>query len=334
MTTAVFGRLEALADPIRVRLLLALERQELTVRELQAVLQLPQSTVSRHLKVLAEAGLVETRAEGTSNWYRFPSRNGDTGVRRLWLVVRDEAEGSPAAKNDARRLRAVLADRRRTSRRFFDSSAGQWDRLRKELFGERTPLIAPLGLLDPDWVVGDLGAGTGALAEALSVFVRRVIAVDESAAMRRAAERRLAEIDSVEVRAGSLEALPLEDGELDAALLVLVLHHLIEPARALAEARRVLRPEGRLLVVDMVPHDRSDYRERMGHQWLGFDRSVIEGWLAEAGFTAVRWRLLPQDAEAKGPALFAVSAKAGRFESGEPAPPANRALSPTEEIST
>jgi ArsR family transcriptional regulator len=144
---AVFDRLTALADPIRGRLLLALERQELTVREIQAALQLPQSTVSRHLKVLADHGLVITRGEGTSNWYRMAARELDSALRRLWLSVRDEVAGSPAARRDAMRLQQVLSERHLTSRHFF-IGGGSMGYLRRELFGERSGLIALLSLLD------------------------------------------------------------------------------------------------------------------------------------------------------------------------------------------
>src|SRR5262245_25119231 len=134
---AVFDRLSALADPIRGRLVLLLERQELTVREIQAALQLPQSTVSRHLKVLADHGLVVTRSEGTSNWYRTSPRDQDPGLRKLWNAVRDEVARSPAARRDAARLSRIVADRHLASQQFFASAAGQWDRLRTELFGDR-----------------------------------------------------------------------------------------------------------------------------------------------------------------------------------------------------
>ena len=127
-----------------------------------------------------------------------------------------------------------------------------------ELFGERSELLPLLSLLDPDWVVGDLGCGTGATSEALAPFVAKVVAVDESPEMLEAAHQRLAPFEGegrVELRRGSLEELPVEDGELDAALLLLVLHHLSDPAAVLAEASRVLAPGGRLLVVDMLAHD-------------------------------------------------------------------------------
>ena len=309
---AVFERLGALADPIRGRLLLALERQELSVREIQTVLQLPQSTVSRHLKVLADLGLVATRSEGTSNWYRMPGREQEPAMRRLWLAVREDVAGSLAAGRDAARLTRVLAQRRVTSQRFFASAAGRWDRLRTELFGERAGLTGLLGLLDPDWTVGDLGCGTGQLAATLAPFVHRVIGVDDSAAMLRAARRRTRELSNVVLRRGTLEELPLKPHELDAALLVLVLHHAGDPPRVLAAVRRALEPGGRLLIVDLMPHDRAEYREQMGHQWLGFGASELGGWLGEAGFEASRLIALPVDASAKGPPLFAMTARAGR----------------------
>lgn len=306
---AVFGRLSALADPIRGRLLLALERHELTVREIQAVLQLPQSTVSRHLKVLADLELVVTRSEGTSNWYRMPARELEPSARRLWLAVREEVAGSSGARRDAARLQRVLADRHLTSQRFFDSTAGQWDRLKSELFGTSPELHALPGLLDEAWTVGDLGCGTGHLAAALAPFVHRVIGVDESAAMLKSARQRTRELTNVELRSGTLEAPPLESAELDAALLMLVLHHATDPGRVLAAAHSALRPRGKLLIVDMLPHDHAEYREQMGHQWLGFGETELRGWLEQSGFAAVRYVTLPIDPKAKGPALFALSAR-------------------------
>jgi len=308
---AVFDRLSALADPSRGRILLALERHELTVRELQEVLQLPQSTVSRHLKVLADLGLVLTRAEGTANWYRMPARDLEPAMRRLWLAVRDEVAGSVVARRDGERLQQVLAGRHLTSQRFFATAAGQWDRLRKELFGDRAELVALLGLLDEGSVVGDLGCGTGQIAATLAPFVRRVVGVDESPAMLRSARQRTREMPNVELRNGTLENLPIAPGELDAALLVLVLHHTGEPAAALAAAGRSLRSGGKLLVVDMLPHHHAEYREQMGHQWLGFSEPELSGWLKEAGFGAGRFVTLPSEAKAKGPPLFAMSVTKG-----------------------
>jgi ubiquinone/menaquinone biosynthesis C-methylase UbiE/predicted transcriptional regulator len=309
--TSVFERLSALADSTRSRLLLVLEGHELTVSELCLVLQLPQSTVSRHLKVLGDEGWVAARAEGTSRQYRLTAPL-EAGAAQLWQVVRDQVSASATATHDAQRLRSVLAQRRLRSQEFFSSAADQWDSVRLELFGQRPDLGALLGLLDDRWTVGDLGCGTGQLSASLAPVVGRVIAVDESPAMLAAARVRLDEQPNVELRQGALEALPLADGTLDAAVLFLVLHHVVEPAAVLAEVRRVLRPEGRLLVVDMMPHEREEYRRQMGHVWQGFSAEQLEGWLAAAGFAGVRYRPLPPDPQAKGPALFAASARTGR----------------------
>jgi SAM-dependent methyltransferase len=126
--------------------------------------------------------------------------------------------------------------------------------------------------------------------------------------MLQAARARLAAFDNVEVRRGALEALPIDDGQLDVAVLALVLHHLPDPARALAEAARVLAPGGRVLIVDMLPHERTDYQSQMGHVWLGFGESQIQRWLEAAGFTDLRLTVLPAEPSAKGPALFRASA--------------------------
>jgi ArsR family transcriptional regulator len=141
--------------------------------------------------------------------------------------------------------------------------------------------------------------------------VRQVIAVDESAAMLQAARRRVRGLGNVEVRRGSLEALPIDDASLDAATCVLVLHHLPAPEAALAEAARVLRPGGRLLLADMLPHDRESYRHQMGHVWLGFSEDEIGRRLGAAGFEHVRLRPLPPDPTAQGPSLFAAAARRG-----------------------
>ena len=279
---SIFARLSTLGDPVRCRLLLLLEGQELTVSEICSVLQLPQSTVSRHLKILADDGWIRARREGTSRRYSLRSDSPEASARRLWLTVREELGGGPAATQDRQRLRGVLAQRLTKSQEFFSATAGEWAELRQELFGYRFDLHSLLALLDDEWVVGDLGCGTGQITQSLAPFVRRVIAVDESDAMLAAAGQRLADWENVELRQGRLEALPIEDGALDAATFVLVLHHLAEPLRALAEAARTLSKGGRLLVVDMLPHEREEYRQQMGHVWLGFDEDQLSSWLIEA----------------------------------------------------
>jgi ArsR family transcriptional regulator len=306
---AILDHLSALADTTRSRILLLLDRHALTVTELCGILQLPQSTVSRHLKALADSGWIAAHAEGTSNVYAMTRDDLDPAARRLWALVREQVGPTAAAVQDQRRIQAVLAERRTKSQEFFSSSAGQWDRLRDEMFGSRFHLGAMPAFADADWIVGDLGCGTGGMTAALAPFVKRVIAVDASAAMLQAARKRLQSYDNVELRRGDLEALPIDDARLDAATLALVLHHVPEPDRALSEVARALKPGGRILLVDMLPHDRESYRQQMGHVWLGFSEDHIRRVLTDAGFDGIRFVPLSPDAQAKGPALFVATAR-------------------------
>ncbi|MGE0450726.1 MAG: ArsR/SmtB family transcription factor [Vicinamibacterales bacterium] len=304
---AIIDRLASLADATRSRVLLLLDGHELSVSEICSVLQLPQSTVSRHLKALGDAGWISSRAEGTSNVYAMAREALEPHSRRLWLLVREQVGQTTAAGQDQRRLQSTLAERRTKSQEFFSSSAGHWDRVREDLFGDRFHLTALAALADAEMVFGDLGCGTGQLSAALAPFVARVVAVDSSAAMLQAARRRLQGLSNVDLRRGDIEALPIDDARLDAAALMLVLHHLPEPARALADVARVLKPGGRLILVDMLPHDRESYRQQMGHVWLGFSEDQVGQMLADAGFERARVVPLPPDARARGPALFVAS---------------------------
>jgi ArsR family transcriptional regulator len=306
---AILKHMAAAADPVRCRMLRILSRQELTVSELCAVLQSPQSTVSHHLKVLAEDRWIASRRAGTSRFYSMNASELAADARGLWALVEEQLAESPAARQDDRRVEAVLVGRRDRARQFFASTAEQWDRLRDELFGRTFHLQALLGLLDDGLVVGDLGCGTGLVAETVAPFVGRVVGVDGSAEMLEAAGRRLADFKNVELRQGELESLPLEDESLDAALLVMVLHYAPDPPRALSEARRVLRPGGSLLVVDMLPHEREEYQQQMGHVWPGFSEQQTARYLDGAGFERPRIHPLTPDADAKGPALFVAAAQ-------------------------
>jgi SAM-dependent methyltransferase/DNA-binding transcriptional ArsR family regulator len=307
----IHGRLGSLADATRTRLLLLLGRHELSVGELCAALQLPQSTVSRHLKVLGDEGWLATRAEGPSRYYRLSSRLDGT-AQRLWQVVEADLGGRPESTQDEARAEEALTRRRKRSQEFFSSAAGQWDALRTELFGAGAGLGGLLALLPEGLVIGDLGCGTGVVAAELAAFASRVIAVDESQEMLSAARERLEGCGNVELRRGSLESLPLEAGTLDAAVMSRVLHYVADPVRVLHEARRVLRPDGRLVVIDMVEHGRGEYREHMGHVWQGFTEAQLRDWLDEAGFTRIRWHALRPDPQAKGPLLFSASASRRR----------------------
>lgn len=318
-------RLSALTDGVRLRVLRLLEREELAVGEVARILQMPQSTVSRHLKVLADGGWLVKRSVGTATLYRLVLDELGSEERVLWLAVRDQMGRSPELDEDERRLGDVLAARRTDSMSFFGRVAGEWDAYRHELFGERFTELALLNLIDARWSVADLGCGTGNVAELLAPVVAKVIAVDQSEPMLDAAGRRLAGspfADRVDLREGSLESLPIESGEVDAVCCSLVLHHVDDPEAALREMARVLRSDrggGVALVIDMVEHARAEYRHTMGHRHLGFGPEHVRDLMKDAGFDDPRLVYLPGDPNARGPGLFAASARlrAGRVANDE-----------------
>ena len=308
----VSERLSLLSEPVRLRILRLLEGEELSVGEVARVVQLPQSTVSRHLKVLGEGEWLLRRAAGTATYYRLVHDDLHPDARALWITVRDQLGQSLELAEDSRRLDAVLAERPADTQAFFGRIAGEWDRVRGDLFGERFTPVALLSLLPRDWVVADLGCGTGDAAEWLAPRVERVIAIDRSDAMLKAATKRLKGLGNVETIAADLGSLPLESGCVDAAACLLVLHHLPNPGDALAEMSRVLRRDrggGIALVVDMVEHDRAEYRQTMGHVHLGFSREHMTGLFVEAGFEEPTFVELPSDPDGKGPGLFAATAR-------------------------
>jgi ArsR family transcriptional regulator len=273
---------------------------------------MPQSSVSRHLKTLADDDWVTSRRDGTSRFYSMPADDLDAGASRLWPLIREQVAATSAAGQDDRRLKGVLARRRAKSQEFFANAAAGWDRLRQDLYGDTFYLSAVLGLIDPDLFVGDLGCGTGQLTATIAPYVRQMIAVDASMEMLDAARARLdGATANVDFRKGELESLPIGDGELDVAALSLVLHYSPAPPKALSEAARVIRPGGRVLVVDMLPHEHEEYQQQMGHVWLGFSDKQMTRFLNGAGFTDVRVRNLPANPDVGGPALFsAVAVKA------------------------
>ncbi len=308
----VIERLAALGDPTRLRVLRLLEAEALSVGEVASVVQAPQSTISRHLKVLADAGWVVRRSEGTATFYRVILDDLAAEARPLWLAVRDQLGHSLESAEDQRRLAAVLAERRTDSLSFFGRYAGEWDHLRAELFGNRFTSIALLSLLRRDWTVADLGCGTGNASELLAPVVEKVIAIDMSSPMLDAARERLKDVPNVTFVASGAERLPIPDASVDAAVAVLVLHHLGEPAAMVAEAVRALRSDrhgGVLLIVDMVAHQRAEYRHTMGHQHLGFSKEHITSLLTQAGLTDIAYRELPGSPDAKGPCLFAATGR-------------------------
>ena len=305
----VLDRLSVLADTTRSRLLLLLDRFELSVGELCAVLQLPQSTVSRHLKLLSDEDWIVARGDGTSRFYKMVPSRLDPPTRTVWSILREQMASSPGASHDVRRAEGVLAKRRDKALVFFTNSAESWDQLRTKMIGARTDLLALLDLLDDRWVVADLGCCTGQISEALAPCVARVIAVDESGPMLGVARDRLSSHENVDLRVGTIEELPIDDASLDAAVLFLVAHFITDPAAVMREVQRVLKPGGRVLIVDLVSHDRIEYVVQLGHVWQGFDGDQVKEWLTRAGFTACRYRVLPADPAADGPLLFVATAR-------------------------
>jgi SAM-dependent methyltransferase len=308
--TALLSWMEGLADPTRLRLLRLLEKNELGVADLCDVLQMPQSTVSRHLKVLADQGFVTSRGQGTTNLYRMVVGEGAVAARKLWALAKEQTEDWATASQDRLRLTRRLAERQPAAQAFFAGAAHEWDRLREATYGRVFTQEALLALLPSDWVVADLACGTAPVAAALAPHVGRVIGVDQSAAMLKAARRRTAGRDNVELRQGRLEDLPLEDASCDAALLILGLIYVPEPAAVVEEMARILRPGGRAVIVDLLRHDRDDFRREMGQQSLGFTADDLCAMLDEAGLGEAACRELPPEAQAKGPALVLARASA------------------------
>ena len=305
----LLGELGLLADPTRGRMLACLDGVELTVAELCDTLALPQSTVSRHLKQLADAGWVDARRDGTSRPYALTIDRLDERSRRLWELVHESLAESVAVGLDLRRREQVLDRRRhRDTQAFFSDVADEWDRLRGELFGENSDLQLLPALLDPAVAVGDLGCGSGRIAAAIAPYAHSVVGVDSSPEMLDVARSRLAGFGNVQLVEGRIESLPLESASLDLALVVHLLHHVADPSAALSEVARVLRPGGRLVIADVLPHPYEEYRRTMGHVWLGFGRPAIEAEFTQAGLTGERWHEAGVAAGARGPAMFVATA--------------------------
>lgn len=282
---------KAIGDPVRLRLLHLLCAEELTVGELVRILDLPQSTVSRHLKTLRERGLAADRPVGAATYYRAAleadSGNGDAALRDALVAV---LRGSPLPPADRRKLDKILALREKEGADFFDKLGLRWDTLREDCFGPTFHMEAFIHLLPREWTVADLGTGTGYLLPTLGAHFRRVIGVDASEPMLELARHRLSgegrktRFKNVELRHGTLEKLPIQDGTVDLAVAILMLHHLPDVGVALQEIHRSLKPAGRLLLVELQPYDNERFRTAMGDRRPGVDDKKLRGWLAESGF--------------------------------------------------
>ncbi len=275
---------KALADETRLRLMRILARHELSVGEIVAVLGMGQSRVSRHLGILVGCGLLRGRREGAWTFYSAMAEGAEASFLaclRPWL----DAAGPEA---DLAAVNTVLGERRLETRRFFNAIAPNWASLRREVLGDLDPAELVREVMPAAALAADLGCGPGDLLPVLAERAQAVIGVDSSPSMLALAERRNAGLP-VGVRMGELEHLPMADGEADFAVICLTLHHLPDPAAALAEARRVLAAAGRLVVVDFAPHEDESMRRRFGDRWLGFSREKLTDWLDRAGFALETW---------------------------------------------
>jgi len=297
------ARLDALGDPLRLRLLGLIARAELGVGELVRVVGEPQATVSRHLKVLHAAGWAQVRRAGPTNLYTLDPAALPPGSQAVWTAIEAQlGEEGPRAE-DLARLDEVLALRAADAAGFFARWADRWDALKREVYGEAFWAPALLALLPRGTRVADLGCGTGELVAALAAAGAEVIGVDREEAMLTAARGRTEGLPGVTLLRGEVECLPLPDASIDAALLVLVLQHLTDPAAALAEAARVLRPGGRLVGLDLAPHHNDGLQAVLGHAHRGFSPRELEALGAAAGLALRHHARWATPAGALAPAL-------------------------------
>jgi ArsR family transcriptional regulator len=275
-------RLKVLADATRVRLLALLEREELTVAELSSITRLAQPRVSTHLAKLKEAGLVRDRRAGVSAYYRFEEESLDSAQRALWEALRSGSD-DPLLRQDAERVAAVLATRA-ADQNWADSVAGDMERhyspgrTWEALARTALPLLSPGDVLD-------IASGDGVLAELLAPHANRYVCIDASPRVVAAASERLKPYPNVEVRQGDMHALPFPAASFDLVVLMHALTYAAKPAQAVAEAARVLRRGGRLLLSSLARHEHKAVVEAYGHANLGFTEKELRRFAEKAGLT-------------------------------------------------
>ncbi len=294
---ATLKALRILSDATRLRILALLAQDELSVNELQAITRMGQSRISTHLGLLQETGLVTGRREGKRSFYRLVSQPGE-GLKDLLKLSLRAAEELPERAEDGVNLRRILKRRQEQAEVFFNQVAGRFDRVYGpgrswQAFGHLLLRILP------PLEVADLGAGEGLLSELLARRCKRVIAVDNSARIVAFGIRKAKRngIKNLEFRLGDLQDPPLGPASVDLVILSQALHHAEDPPRALAAAHRVLRPGGRLMVLDLLRHKFAQAHELYGDRWLGFSESDLHCWLEAAGFKRIEVTPVAQEEE-------------------------------------
>lgn len=287
--------LRVVADPNRLRILLLLRGEELSVAEMQEILVMGQSTISTHLSQLKQAGLVEDRRIGKSSLYRLTGQAGSSPLDEILVQAVDEI---PEAASDQAAVCQVVKKRQDKMRSFFDSVAG---RLGKDYVpGQSWKSVAEALLrLMPPMVIADLGAGEGTFALLLAQRAKKVIAVDTSAKMIEVAREQALRhgVKNVEYRMGDMEEVPIDDGAVDLVFFSQSLHHALHPDRAVSEANRILKPGGRIVILDLVKHRFEEARELYADEWLGFSESELEAMLEKAGFKNLQTSVVHKELE-------------------------------------
>ncbi|WP_349252040.1 metalloregulator ArsR/SmtB family transcription factor [Ciceribacter sp. L1K23] len=277
--------LKAAGEPTRLRLLVLLASGDLTVSDLTDILGQSQPRISRHLKLLAEAGLVDRYQEGAWAYFRLKQDGRAAELARTLLAAVDV--GDPVVQRDGERLGSVKRARAEKAQAYFSQHADEWDELRRLHVDDTEVEAALLKLVGADPVDSllDLGTGTGRMLQLLSENYRRAVGVDASRDMLAVARANLdkAGVLKASVRLGDILNLPLDGGEFDLVLIHQVLHFLVQPELALGEASRMLSPGGRLVVIDLAPHSLEFLRDEHAHVRLGFSHSTMSEWLSRAG---------------------------------------------------